>query len=300
MSNEQDPNTQGGTSQETQIPHSGRHHGERPVREFDKTPLRDAVEQGLVDPLPPHVPSTLEPGAERPMSAPQDRDPAKEKVMGARSARRIVGGITAGAALLAGGVVAGVNLADRDESRDNNPSASGPAVPGQNETESEHPLLERIGDKSDFRVGEVEALARLFNNDGGAGPATVEGLTAALSQASQEEIDTIRAVLDDYDGLNDNEVTHIIQKYGLDTNEIPYDPLARISELNNMGQDEIHAVNDLFNTRSYGDVRAALAQCTQEEIDVIRDVVDGYESTKVAARILNQYGFNDTTWASIP
>lgn len=35
-----------------QVPHSGVHHGERPVDTFDNTPLKDAVEQRLVNELP--------------------------------------------------------------------------------------------------------------------------------------------------------------------------------------------------------------------------------------------------------
>lgn len=35
-----------------QVPHSGVHHGERPVDEFDNTKLREAAERGLVNPVP--------------------------------------------------------------------------------------------------------------------------------------------------------------------------------------------------------------------------------------------------------
>lgn len=76
-----------------QIPHSGIHHDERPVEEFDNTPLPEAVERGLVSPIPDST-EALSP---------------KKTVEVKRSSRRklIIGGtaLIAGAAVVAGSVI---------------------------------------------------------------------------------------------------------------------------------------------------------------------------------------------------
>ncbi|MDQ4213740.1 hypothetical protein [Microbacterium capsulatum] len=78
-----------------QIPHSGIHHGERPVEEFDKTPLPDAVERGLVTPTPDSA-ATLAPAPEQPKK---------------RNKLLIGGSIGLAGAVIAAGAVIGVKAA---------------------------------------------------------------------------------------------------------------------------------------------------------------------------------------------
>jgi hypothetical protein len=74
-----------------QIPHSGIHHDEHPVDEFDNTPLPEAVERGLVNPTP-NTPAGLEP-----------TDPTEKK----SHKKLVIGGAAflAGAAVIAGSVI---------------------------------------------------------------------------------------------------------------------------------------------------------------------------------------------------
>jgi hypothetical protein len=84
------PNLHSGITPE-QIPHSGIHHDEYPVDEFDNTPLPEAMERGLVNPTP-DTPAGLEPA-----------DPAEKK----SHKRLVIGGAAflAGAAVIAGSVI---------------------------------------------------------------------------------------------------------------------------------------------------------------------------------------------------
>ena len=74
-----------------QIPHSGVHHDEHPVDEFDNTPLPEAVERGLVNPTP-DTPAELAP------TDPTDKKSRKKLVIGGVA-------FLAGAAVIAGSVI---------------------------------------------------------------------------------------------------------------------------------------------------------------------------------------------------
>ncbi len=92
--NEPSPSNQPEHVTSEQIPHSGIHHDERPVDEFDNTPLPEAVERGLVNPTP-DTPAQLK--------RPEQDDPAEKK----SHKKLIIGGTAflAGAALIAGSVI---------------------------------------------------------------------------------------------------------------------------------------------------------------------------------------------------
>lgn len=92
-----------------QVPHSGVHHGERPVDEFDKTDLAEAAERGLVNPVP---------------DTPAELVPEKAK----KSRRGLLIGATAtvaGAAIVAGswlGVKAATDAGAESEAPAPNPN----------------------------------------------------------------------------------------------------------------------------------------------------------------------------------
>ena len=89
--NEPSPSNQPERATSEQIPHSGIHHDEHPVDEFDNTPLPEAVERGLVNPTP-DSPAGLEPV-----------DSTEKK----SHKKLVIGGAAflAGAALVAGSVI---------------------------------------------------------------------------------------------------------------------------------------------------------------------------------------------------
>ncbi len=92
--NEPSPTHQPGHLTSEQIPHSGIHYGERPVDEFDNTPLPEAVERGLVNPTP-DTPAGLAPAPEK---------PKRNKLL-------IGGSIGLAGAVLAAGAIIGIKTA---------------------------------------------------------------------------------------------------------------------------------------------------------------------------------------------
>lgn len=89
--NEPSPSNQPEQLTSEQIPHSGIHHDERPVDEFDNTSLPEAVERGLVNPTP-DTPSELE------QTAPTEKKSHKKLIIGGAA-------FLAGAAVIAGSVI---------------------------------------------------------------------------------------------------------------------------------------------------------------------------------------------------
>lgn len=122
----QEPFTFGnGNRAPEQTPHSGVHHGERPVREFD-TPLPDAVEQGLIQ--TPDSPASLV------------SDPAEKK--GRWKKPVAVGTLVLAAAAGTFGIgraTSGGNSAPPEAK----PTASAPATPGENVNTPTPEQLER-------------------------------------------------------------------------------------------------------------------------------------------------------------
>ena len=112
--NEPSPSNQPEHITSEQIPHSGIHHGERPVDEFDNTSLPEAVERGLVNPTPDTL-AGLEP-----------TDPTEKK-----SHNKL---LIAGAAFLAGAaVVAGsvMGIKAAGDAPKNTPPAPNPKATSQ-------------------------------------------------------------------------------------------------------------------------------------------------------------------------
>lgn len=138
MSREQHPNSPKKTTTEA-VPHSGRHHGERSVREFDNTPLSQAVADGLVDPVPALVPESFQPTeAGHAVTAPAPETSRPERPRTPRRATKIIGGVAAGTALVAGAVL-GVKALGGESNEvpapDPGPTAEAPVVPGNPEPE---------------------------------------------------------------------------------------------------------------------------------------------------------------------
>lgn len=97
-----------------QIPHSGIHHDEYPVNEFDNTPLPEAVERGLVKPMP----DTLA-GLEQIEST--EKKSHKKLIIGGAA-------FLAGAAVIAGSVI-GIKAAG--DAPNNTPPAPDPKATSQ-------------------------------------------------------------------------------------------------------------------------------------------------------------------------
>jgi hypothetical protein len=89
--NEPSPSNQPEHLTSEQIPHSGIHYDERPVDEFDHTSLPDAVERGLVNPMP-DTPAGLE------QTESTEKKSHKKLVIGGAA-------FLAGAAVIAGSVI---------------------------------------------------------------------------------------------------------------------------------------------------------------------------------------------------
>lgn len=115
--NEPSPTNQPEHVTSEQIPHSGIHHDEHPVDEFDNTPLPEAVERGLVNPTP-DTPAGLE--------STDPTDPAEKK----SHKRLVIGGAAflAGAAVIAGSVI-GIKAAS--DAPKNTPPAPDPKATSQ-------------------------------------------------------------------------------------------------------------------------------------------------------------------------
>jgi hypothetical protein len=195
-----------------------------------------------------------------------------------------------GVALLAGigGGIAAANMNSEDKS----PVAEAPA--GQN-LESNFPLpkdpdydpFAEIGDNSNIAIADIDQLLGYFTSS----DLTREALTSALSQADQTEVDRIFEVIGNYDSSDNIEVTHILDKYGLKTGEIPMDLMGRISEKNNFTEGEyIDLTFGKYPGLPSNDIKNALIKFTQEEIDIAREVMEGYESKSVLNNLLRDYG----------
>ncbi|MBN9149957.1 MAG: hypothetical protein J0H56_00880 [Micrococcales bacterium] len=145
----------------------------------------------------------------------------------------------------------------------------------------------KIGNKSNVAIADVDQLKGYFTS-----PEVTRGaLIAALSQASQQEVDRIFEVMGDYDYTNDTEVTKILNKYGLNTNEIPINPMGRISELNDFTIHEVSNVADShYADIPYDSILNALAKFSQDEIDTTRGVMNGQVSIVTLNNLLRSHG----------
>jgi hypothetical protein len=115
--NESSPSNQPDHITAEQIPHSGIHHDERPVDEFDHTSLPEAVERGLVNPTPDTA-AELEP-AEQASST--EKKSHKKLVIGGAA-------FLAGAAVIAGSVI---GLKAAGDAPKNTPPAPDPKATSQ-------------------------------------------------------------------------------------------------------------------------------------------------------------------------
>lgn len=196
-----------------------------------------------------------------------------------------VTGAAAGAAIAVGA------LLPKGNSDFNNPDVDG--QPGIEVTAFPHPddpnydpFLE-IGNNSDLSISSIDRLAGYFTSP----EVSRESLIQALSQANQEEVDRILEVIDDYDSGNNAEITALLNKYGLETSEVPVNPLGRISEENDFTEQELNVVSfDFYPEISYDTVRETLAEFSQADIDVVRDVVNGQSSGRVLNDLMRTYG----------
>lgn len=103
-----------------QIPHSGIHHGERPVATFDNTPLKDAVEQRLVNELPDTPAELL----------------VDQKLEKKRRGSVVWISLGAAALLVTAGAVVGVNLAKEHTSANDTPEKDPKATAEPHTTKS--------------------------------------------------------------------------------------------------------------------------------------------------------------------
>lgn len=123
MSNhEQYPSSNDNNSVREQIPHSGIHHDETPVRDFDKTPLTHAVEQGLIEtPDSPAILIAPEP--------PRERRDKRLGWKGPAAAVALLGAVGAGAFM-----AKGVGGDHSNAAPERSPSTSAPSNPGSSES----------------------------------------------------------------------------------------------------------------------------------------------------------------------
>ncbi|MGK2933611.1 MAG: hypothetical protein ACSLFD_12745 [Solirubrobacterales bacterium] len=145
----------------------------------------------------------------------------------------------------------------------------------------------KVGSKSELTIADIDRLAGYFTGD----DVTREALIAALSQATQNEAERALEVVDNYDESDNDEVTVLLNKYGLSTNEVPVDQLGRIGEKNDLTVQEFTAVRlDFYPEIPYDDIRDALAEFTQDEIDIARDVLGGTASRRVLDNLMRSHG----------
>lgn len=125
--NEPSPSNQPEHVTSEQIPHSGIYHDEHPVDEFDNTPLPEAVERGLVNPMP-DTPAGLEP------TEPTEKKSHKKLLIGGAA-------FLAGAAVIAGSVI-GIRAAG--DAPKNTPPAPDPKATSQTPEATPTPVAEAL------------------------------------------------------------------------------------------------------------------------------------------------------------
>jgi len=144
----------------------------------------------------------------------------------------------------------------------------------------------KIGNKSSITIYDIDWLANFFTVP----EVSRETLITALSQANQEEVELILQVMNDFDSSNNTAVTEVLNKYGLTTNEVPIDPMGRISELNDLTETELNSVLARYADIPYNDIKDSLEQFSQEETDATRKVLNGLESPTTLDNLLRKYG----------
>lgn len=147
----------------------------------------------------------------------------------------------------------------------------------------------RISDNHDYRIGDVDQLVLFFES----GKVTREDLVPALSQMTQEEADLIHEVMSNYDIYDNIKVTEILKKYGFDANEVPWNPMGRISDKNNIVELDVMDICSLLQIgRYYGGVREALQQFSHEEAEVLFNVLNDRESSYPLWQLMLGYGLD--------
>lgn len=141
MSHEHESPTPENISTDERFPHSGKHGFEKPVREFDKTSLEQAVDVGLINPTP-----------ESPAALPKEK--------GKRPL--IIGGSALAAALIAGGAWLGLSGGDKADEPKAEPTASAPASPGETPATAETPLSTGPVELSVEKYQDPETLVRAY------------------------------------------------------------------------------------------------------------------------------------------
>ena len=154
-------------------------------------------------------------------------------------------------------------------------------------SDPEYDVFAKIGNNSDLAIGDIDVLTGYFTGS----DITREALIKALAQANQSEVNRVLEVMANYDDADNVEVTEILNKYGLETNEIPRNMMGRISELNDFTEGELDTVAfNFYSDIQYDDIRDALTGFTQEEINTVRQVVDGFESSEVLNSLFRSHG----------
>jgi hypothetical protein len=202
--------------------------------------------------------------------------------------QKAIAGAAAVAIVIGGGflVKAGLDAANQQPA----PISEGPGpevplspLPGDPDYDS----FAEISSNNNLAIGDVDRILGYFTSP----EVSRDALIQALSQASQQEIDRILEVVDDYDSSNNDEVTTILNKYGLVTAEIPVNPLGRITENNDITEQEATAIAiGKYPDIAYDDIVDALKDFSQSEIDVVRAVLNGSESSIVLNGILQDHG----------
>lgn len=188
----------------------------------------------------------------------------------------VAGGVGVGAAMNAGAEKAPVGV----EYVHGEPVYPLPSDP-------EYDVFAKIGNNSDLAIGDIDVLTGYFTGS----DITREALIKALAQANQSEVNRVLEVMANYDDADNVEVTEILNKYGLETNEIPRNMMGRISELNDFTEGELDTVAfNFYSDIQYDDIRDALTGFTQEEINTVRQVVDGFESSEVLNSLFRSHG----------
>lgn len=255
---------------------------ELPVNIFDNTSLNQAVQEGLIK-TPDTPESIAHPEGWEPSV---DSTPNKKPRYTRR--QKAIAGLAAAAVVIGGGflVKAGVDTANqKPTSISEGPGTEVPVIPLPGDPDYDY--FAEISSSNNLAIGDVDRILGYFTSP----EVSRDALIQALSQASQQEIDRILEVVDDYGSSNNDEVTTILNKYGLVTSEVPVNPLGRITENNDITEQEATAVAiGRYPDIAYDDIVDALKDFSQSEIDVVRAVLNGSESSIVLNGILQDHG----------
>ena len=195
---------------------------------------------------------------------------------------------TAGALLIGGTTTVGLVAANSEHAPEDGVNVSETVFPHPDDPNYDNDL--EISNSSDFTIYEVDQLTSYFNS----GEISREQLIPILAKFNQEEVDKVREVIGNNDFFDNSEITLLLQKHGLDTSEMPYDPMGRISDNNNLVESDVKAVESIFfQGYDYAEIREAMQKFSIEEGDWIYKIVSGNAGTsgREVIELMIKHGF---------